>query len=134
MATEKQTDEAVFHRKAAVLFVKRGSRFLGGMFWVPEGIGFDQHVEDGKQLTHAGNVDDFEGFAGFFQALGEGFDHGIHAFCCESRHVEHAAQLSPSTANPASTAELAAIAIEGSDSHQGCDLTSIQFSQLRQLR
>ena len=126
--------EGIFNHKAAVFFVKRVEGFLGGIVWIPEGVGFDQDVEDAEQLAHAGDMDDFEGLARFHQSLGESLDDGIHAFRRERGHVKHIAQLGAPAANSAFAAELAAVAIEGSDTYQGRDLASIQLPQLRQLR
>ncbi len=57
-------------------------------FCAPDGIIFNDGVEDDEQLSHTGGEYDFEGFSDSFQPSGELFDHRITPTCRQRGHVK----------------------------------------------
>src|SRR5690606_24020089 len=70
------------------------------------------------------------GFAGGFEALGEGSDDGIAADRGEGGHVEDAANGSSSGVDGSFAFEAAAVVVERGHADQGADGASVQLSQL----
>ena len=93
----------------------------------------DQGVENNQQFSHAGGDDDFEGFALFFQALGELADDGIAAAGGEGGHVEHGADLFAAAGDMRAAGLFSRLTVIGGHAHEGGDLVAIELSQFRQM-
>lgn len=107
----------------------RGNHISGFWLHLPGGVRFDHCVEDHEQFPHAGGDDHLEGFSGSFESLGELFDGGVEPHGGEAGHVQGAADVGSSAPDHASSSELPAVTVEGSDSDQGCDLLAVELSQ-----
>lgn len=103
------------------------------MSWFPVCVVFEHGIECDEKLSHAGNVDDFEGFAGVFESFGEGFDGRVRSFCGEGGHVEILANGFSAAADGAFALEPSAVVIERSEAAQCGNFLPVEFSEFREI-
>ena len=106
-------------------------RFPGG---VPSSIILRHGVQDDEHFAHAGDHCDFMGLASGDEALIKGANDWIAAPCGYGSHVEGLSNLCTPAPDAPLAFEFAAVAIEGSHTHQGADLLAVQLAELRQAR
>jgi hypothetical protein len=97
------------------------------------GVGSEHGVEDDQQLAHASRDHDFERLSGFFEALGEGADHGIASFGSECGHVQNAPDGRTSAPDRALTLKATAVVVEGRQADKRADLLAIELPEFRQV-
>jgi len=100
---------------------------------LPQLVCFDQEIDDRDELSHARDNGDLRLFALRFQVSVERFDGRVVTNGDDRRHVQHASYLAASSANESLARLLARITIDGCNSHEFGDLTSIELSKLWQL-
>ena len=89
-------------------------------------VAFDHAVQNGEQLPHGGDQGNHFGFSGLHETLVEGSDDGIVTGGDESAHVECRADRRAAAFDNAMTAESTRVLVDGSDTDQGGDLTTVQ--------
>lgn len=94
---------------------------------------FDHGVEDDQQLSHAGGEGDFGFFPLGLEPGIEGFEYGVMASGDEGGHVERRPESGSAAPDASLAAELSTIVIQGSDSHQGGDLLTVELTELGQF-
>ena len=102
-------------------------------FRPPELIRFDQRVEDRQKFSHCGGECHFLLFPLSNQSLVKGFDLWIESGGGECGHVENAADSGTTAAGSTLAGDLTGIAVHRSHTHEACNLSSIEFSEFRQL-
>src|SRR3990172_9338621 len=90
-------------------------------------------VEDAEHFSHAGHQGHLLAFAGLEEPLVMIANGLVVARGHEGRHIEGGAYGRAATPDGPLSAELAAVAVQRSDAHQGRDLLSGTTAQLRQL-
>ena len=94
---------------------------------------FEQRVQNGQELSHASDMDYEIGFAGVFEPLREGCDHGVKASGGERGHVERGSDIGSPPRDAASPFEFSAVVVIGSQSPESTDLGPIDRAQFRDL-
>src|SRR5204862_5691 len=103
------------------------------MLGLPGSTGLDHGVENGQKFPHGCDESNLLGFAGCTEAIVKGLDIGIVTSSDKGGHVENGADLGSSAPHGSSSAEGAAVPVEGSDSYQGGDFSSRQSAELRKV-
>ena len=87
---------------------------------------FEHGVENREQFSHAGGQGELLRLAGREEPLVEGPNQRVVSCRGQGRHVERGPYLGPSAPNRALAPQGAAVAVEGSHSHQGRDLLAVE--------
>ena len=93
---------------------------------------FEEGMDVNEEFSHGGDDGAFVGLAPVAQTLDIGGNDGVAVRCGVSGHVEASANLGATANDGALARELAAVAVEGSDSgqsHQAVAVEMLHFGQ-----
>ncbi len=107
--------------------------FLNPDSVLPFGFCPDDRVENGEELTEAGDDCDFLWSAALNEALVGGFDDGIMPNGDERGHVQDVADAASSAANHAMAAPCARISVEWRDADERGQLAAIERAEFGQF-
>src|ERR1019366_265167 len=97
---------------------------------IPGRVMFEHGIEDSEQLAHGGNQRDLGRFTALAQALVKSTQCRLMTDCGQGRHIERGTHLRAAAEDRAWAAPRPALTVERCDSRQGCDLASVEATQL----